>query len=194
MQAKFIVDLDMVLADFVTGSGIAHGMSTANVNKWRYYEDWGIDGARFWQRIHSFGDRFYGEMVPVLPWAATLLHAVGDNYRIMSAPGAPTLSKPVDWSAKWLWLSKYFPAVSADRLIVGFCKEELAAGPHVMLLDDSQDGCDKFIAAGGSACVFPQLWNSNKDKISNRLAYATDAIRVHIEKYNGNTERTADTP
>lgn len=189
MQAEFILDLDNVLAGQVEASCVAFGQSVTTVNKWTFWENWGVDDARFWQRVHHYGDRFYGEMVPVLPWAATLIDAVGENFTIMSAPGSPKQCKPVDWSAKWLWLSKYFPHVTADRLVVGFCKEKLARGPHVMLIDDSQDGCEKFAAAGGSVFLFPQLWNSNKDKIGNRLGHATDAIRAHIEKYS---ERTAD--
>jgi 5'(3')-deoxyribonucleotidase len=183
MQAKFIVDLDMVLADFVAGTGIVFNKPVDKVSKWKYYEDWGIDGVRFWQRIHTWGDRFYGELVPRHPWATTLMDAVGDNFIIMSAPGAPSESNPVDWSAKWLWLSKYFPTIPATKLVVGFCKEELAK-PHVMLIDDSQDGCEKFAKAGGAVCIFPQLWNSNADKVGQRLQYATDCIAKHKEKFN----------
>lgn len=185
MQAKFIVDLDNVLIGQVEASCAAFGRPALGINKWTFWENWGIDDTRFWQRVHSYGDRFYGEMAPMLPWATTLMDAVikSGDYLIMSAPGSPQHSKPVDWSAKWLWLSKYFPAIPATKLIVGFCKEELAR-PHYMLIDDSQNGCDKFKAAGGAVCLFPQLWNGNADKVEHRLAYAIQCIADHKDKFN----------
>lgn len=192
MQPKFGVDLDMVLADFVAATGVVFGRPVDKVNKWRYFEDWGIDSARFWQRIHSYGERFYGEMVPPLPWATTLMDIVAKSgdYIIVSAPGSPTDSKPVDWSAKWLWLQKYFPAIPPTKLLVGFCKEELAR-PNVMLIDDSQEGCEKFAKAGGAVCIFPQLWNSNADKVGNRLAYVTERISQHVEQFNSERPKNA---
>jgi 5'(3')-deoxyribonucleotidase len=184
VNAEFVIDLDMVLADFVQATGTVFGRDASKISKWAYYEDWSLDHVRFWQRIHAYGERFYGEMVPVLPWAKTLMHAVGDNFRVMSAPGDPRVSMPVDWSAKWLWLSKYFPEIPATKLIVGFCKEVLAK-PNVMLIDDSQDGCDKFAVAGGAVCLFPQRWNSNADRIDKRLEYATECIAKHKEQFGG---------
>lgn len=185
MTAEFVLDMDMVLADFRAGAAAAARQHLpATDNSWVFWETcWGWSTAKMWQHIHAYGDRFYGEMVPMLPWATTLMDAVGDNFTIMSAPGYKEHVKPSDWAGKWLWLSKYFPAIPPHKLIVGIAKEKLAR-PNVMLIDDSQDGCDKFAAAGGAVCIFPQLWNSNADKVGYRLQYATECIAAHKEKFS----------
>lgn len=182
-KASFVVDLDMVLADFRAGAAAAARLHLpADDASWIFWERWGWSTAKMWQTIHAYGDRFYGEMVPMMKGAATLVDAVGDNFVIMSAPGYKEHVRPVDWAGKWLWISKYFPAIPPHKLIVGLAKEKLAQ-PHVMLIDDSQDGCDKFAAAGGAVCVYPQKWNSNAHLTDKRLEYATECIERHKSNF-----------
>jgi hypothetical protein len=69
------------------------------------------------------------------------------------------------------WLQQFFDP-RFRRYMLGSHKH-LMAKPGVVLIDDSDAKCEKFIEAGGGAILFPQPWNSNYDQIDARKPYGS---------------------
>lgn len=178
---RIILDLDCVLADFVKGASLAHGLSVADLLPhwplgqycmqtavgraigrvdWRDEEFWGpLDGRReFWADL------------PTLPWTGDLLRLVGsltdDWYVATSNSDCPEcVPGKQEWCNRVLGKGRYF-----DRMIPTRHKH-LLSRPGVVLIDDYDLNCERFRAAGGEAIVFPAHHNS-------RHEYKTDPMSV----------------
>lgn len=47
--------------------------------------------------------------------------------------------------------------------------------PNQILIDDRDKNVDHFIAAGGNAILFPQVWNSNH-AVQDRMKFVADEL------------------
>jgi hypothetical protein len=57
------------------------------------------------------------------------------------------------------WIARNAPAYMRRQSLIGVAKE-FCASPGALLIDDSDDNCKAFVAAGGSALLVPRPWNS----------------------------------
>ncbi len=79
-------------------------------------------------------------------------------------------------SEKVVWLrNQGFLGPMATNYQIGPMKE-LNAGSGAILIDDSDSNVQKFRDAGGTAVLFPQPWNENRDK-RERLEYVLEEIK-----------------
>ena len=83
----------------------------------------------------------------------------GGTFHISTSPSRA----PASSMGKVHWLQQFFDPRFRQYMLGSH--KYLMAKPGVVLIDDSDVKCTKFIEAGGDAIVFPQPWNGNYDKI-----------------------------
>ena len=131
----------------------------------------GISSSAFWKPIDQMGADFWSGLEPYL-WTGELISLINKfaPYTILSSPGlgeeAPT--------GKIQWLRKHVKPDFADYLFGH--QKWLCAKPDQVLIDDRDKNIDQFVAAGGKAILFPQVWNSNY-AITDRLTYVVDELQ-----------------
>tara|TARA_B100000700_G_C14367978_1_gene544625 strand:+ start:90 stop:317 length:228 start_codon:yes stop_codon:yes gene_type:complete len=70
--------------------------------------------------------------------------------------------------------------------------KHLLAKPDVVLIDDSDEKCRKFIEAGGHAILLPQPWNANhglvdpEKEYGGRMDYVDSRMNEITELLEGN--------
>lgn len=157
-----LLDMDGVICDWVASASKAFDINPDDLEA-RYTPGvydiehaLGVSQETLWQTVNSLGREFWANIKPY-PWA----HEMWDHCRNL----APTyfLSKPsydpLSLAGKLDWIHKFTGDPKFDGFLIG-PRKELCAAPHRVLVDDSDDNCRKFEAAGGRAIVFPRIWNS----------------------------------
>jgi hypothetical protein len=203
------LDMDGVIADFVSEALAVHETTLQDfLPKWPKGE-WRFDrilceGCEnpedvFWYKIdaesnHSsnlkHGRGGFWERINPYPWLPELLsvcQSLTDSLSLLSTPSR----SPHSYSGKRRWCDKYAPDI---KLILTDQKHLLAA-PGRLLIDDSDKNCDAFRAAGGSAILFPQHWNSNHDKAPfGPLFYLGQELGRMAREQDCRTERPTNQP
>lgn len=162
MPAQCLLDLDGVIADFVTGICGAHNKPNPYLEK----EHFGIfDTAGLWtmpweEFIEPCNKEFWANL-PKMPDADEIIAAVTDFFGIENVCilSAPTLNGGcVD--GKIEWLSKHYPQfVESGRYLFG-PRKDFCAGPYRVLIDDRDENITKFRENGGNAILLSRPWNS----------------------------------
>lgn len=170
-----LLDMDGVVADFVTAALALHGQPDALAawppGEWDMAKVLGISTSAFWKPIDQMGADYWAGLEPY-PWAAELIALIQESapYAILSSPGlgaeAPT--------GKIHWLRKHVKPNFANYLFGH--QKWLCARPDQVLIDDRDKNIDQFVAAGGHGILFPQVWNSNH-AITDRLQYVRDELQ-----------------
>ena len=175
-----LIDMDGVLADFAL-----HAL--AKFDRLDVYDNWpsgkyeideiiGIPQDELWAELDKEGPEFWSGL-PELPWATELCDLVRKkvgNFHISTSPSRA----PASSMGKVHWLQQFFDP-RFRRYMLGTHKY-LMAKPSVVLIDDSDEKCKKFIEAGGHAILFPQPWNSNYDQLDDRQPHG--ARLAFVEK------------
>jgi hypothetical protein len=168
------VDMDGVLADFVTGSFRLHGRSVNMKDvRWGFMEKMGfsgIDDPKFWAPM---GREFWAGLTPTEE-GDELLKGIE---AIFGAHNVCLLSSPVDTDGcrdgKIDWVRKHLPQYE-KRTFLGSAKH-LFAAPSKVLVDDYDGNLDKWRLYGGNAVQVPRPWNSGHER--------TDQIgRFHVRE------------
>lgn len=174
MERICFIDLDGVLADFVTAACIIHGQPDLP-NNWPRGEysmetALGITRTQFWKGIQN-SPQFWHEL-PAYPWVSRLVGIVREaQYRpvISTSPS----KDPQCAAGKTAWIQKHLGDRWRDYFI-GAKKDLLAADGRV-LIDDSEENVDAFEHAGGIGLLFPQPWNRLHGMV-DPLGYVRDAL------------------
>lgn len=161
-----LIDMDGVLVDFARPA-------LAQFGQLGVYDNWppgeydiegvaGVPQDEFWAVLDNEGPEFWAGL-PALPWALQLCYLVRNKvlngFHIATSPSRA----PASSMGKVHWLQKFFDP-GFRRYMLGSHKH-LMAKPGVVLIDDSDEKCEKFIEAGGSAILFPQPWNANHELV-----------------------------
>ena len=173
-------DLDGVLADFATAACTVHGHPDHVVDRWDFFEDWGMTLTEFWKPIHKLGDAFYREVVQPYPWAVKLIHDIDwvDEWAIVTTAS----DHPAGYAGKKIWIEKYIQPFVADDVEIIVCtnKWRLARG-YTLLIDDYDRNLGAFDQSGGHILRFPQPWNlawyEGHGGPPNRLDYTHNILR-----------------
>lgn len=162
-----LIDMDGVLADFARHALARFDrldlLDTWPSGQYEIHEIVGIPQDEFWGTLDQEGPEFWAGL-PELPWAAELCDLVREkvgNFHISTSPSRA----PASSMGKVHWLQRFFDP-RFRRYMLGSHKY-LLAKPGVVLIDDSDEKCKKFIEAGGDAVLFPQPWNSNYHQIQD---------------------------
>lgn len=171
------LDMDGVLCDFVTHAMQLHGREY-NEDQWpkgvyEMRDAIGIDDADFWAPINVAGADWWANLPPY-SWAEDLIKLC----ELLGEVGIATSPNRDGASAagKTSWMWRHCPRL-ARKMMIGPCKEWLAHSGAI-LIDDSDEKCQKFEAKGGIAIVFPQPWNSKHDMTLNRLDYIGEQLGI----------------
>jgi len=155
------LDMDGVIANFRQSVGELFRLPLGIILGWESMEICDIIGCteqELWDKIDGVGPSFWEKIQPY-PWVQSLLDSIHkrfglENTYLLSNPGRSTSSP----SGKLAWVKRYMPEVLHDRLITTGHKYMLA-GANRTLIDDDEENCETFKAAGGRAVLFPQPWN-----------------------------------
>jgi 5'(3')-deoxyribonucleotidase len=159
MTPHILLDMDGVIADFVTASLVRHNRLDKHddCKQYNYWEPWGITAVEFWDKLQ--GREFWRDDIPLYSWSMSLIDAIdgmGLDYTILSSPHADVECVP----GKLEWLAKHFD-IDGPRTMFGRRKHLLANDSHV-LIDDCEYNVRMFRKHGGRAILFPQPWNCAK--------------------------------
>jgi hypothetical protein len=158
---RIFLDLDGVLADWAGAAIVALGHEPDRVfGAWPAGEydlaaAMGISGNAMWNAVHRGGAEFWATLQPY-PWINELWDLCRSTAptTILTSPSR----EPCSLAGKLTWLQTHFGREFGGYL-VGPDKSACARRGAV-LIDDREHGCHEFVARGGHAIVFPQMWNS----------------------------------
>lgn len=182
---RVLVDMDGVLACFVTGMCRAHGRPNPfedGTHGGRYFIDeiWGMEPAEFWEPAD---EAFWAGLDPT-PEAHELVALLEAEFGIeslclLSSPSANLGCIP----GKLRWIDKHFPQFSR-RFLFG-TQKQFCAGPDHLLIDDWEHNVESFRAAGGHAVLFPRPWNplGGGDDGLSRVKEAVRRWKTHKNRF-----------
>lgn len=170
---QICLDLDEVLCDFVGPALALHGWTVGDAlarwpeGEYRIENVLGIDTAAFWAPIDELGAAFWAHL-PVVFWADTLLANCRRHAPVTIVTRG---TSPAAAAGKVAWLKRHnFP-----RYLIGPSKDTCAHAGSV-LIDDCDENCEAFVAAGGRAIVFPRHWNSRSHFKQDPTRYVRDQL------------------
>lgn len=174
-MSKCFLDMDGVIADFVTGACIAHGRPSPytepeSLGIFDMEKLWSVTPAEFWFPINAGGFAFWSGLAKT-PEADGIVSLVSEafgveNVAILTSPSMDAGCVP----GKRAWIAKYFPQFS-NRILFGSAKEFLA-GPDKFLVDDRDKNILDFEKHGGIGVTVPRPWNalhSASDRVVHEL-------------------------
>lgn len=156
------LDMDGVIADFVGGSMLVHGISSDKMScSWDYWTKHGIEDTAFWIPIQN--EEFW-ENLPVCEDGIKMLElieAVIPRERISILSSADRYGA---CEGKRKWLNKHLPHL---RNSATFSVDKFRyAAPNKILIDDSDTNLEKFKSCGGIGVRIPRPWNQSKTECS----------------------------
>lgn len=180
-EPHIFLDMDGVLVDFVGGVAKEFNADLSELDHWNINKALCMSATDFWTRLQE-NKRFWAEL-EAYPWTRELVHTcldlTGGNVTIATSPTMDVNCA----SQKMYWIGKFFPQFNRTMLIGP--QKHLLAKQHHILIDDSQKNCDKFEEYGGRAIVFPQLWNSTKQKPDFSVVdEIREALLIHLRAIN----------
>lgn len=171
MNPVIYLDMDGVCTDFASASILANGRDPKKVfdawkkenkNAFLPYIVMDIDKDEYWEAIHSAGENFWIGLNEY-PWFNELYKSLTDVADVIFL--SATTRDGSCLSGKLNWLQKRFGR-EFQKYIFTAHKHRLA-NKNSILIDDYEINTSSFIKHGGSAVLFPQIWNSNHYIISN---------------------------
>ena len=185
IEPVIYLDLDGVCVDVVSAGLRANGYDPAetyarwqqeHLGEYRIHHVLGIPAQTYWMNIGALGAEFWADL-DEYPWFWELYNTLTKAAPVIFLTSGTRA--PATLSGKMRWLQTRF-GVTFRNYIFTPQKQQLAS-PGALLIDDYDHNADEFIAAGGQAIRFPQIWNRNH-AIPDGLAYTLDlAADWHTE-------------
>jgi 5'(3')-deoxyribonucleotidase len=156
---KCLLDMDGVLADFVTGICMSLGVEnpyykTSSIGEFDMVKLLGIPEAHFWSQCDY--DFWLG--LRKMDYADRYVDLLVDRF---GAQNICILSSPSEnrgcVDAKKAWIRNHYPQLT--KHLFGNAKE-FCGSPHHVLIDDYDKNVNKFRAERGHAFLPPRIWNS----------------------------------
>ncbi len=182
---QICLDVDGVLADFVTAAIELHGGDVPTiVNEMTTTQQRDITKAlditptQFWKNINEAGHEFWENLEPY-PWAMELWYHC-TKIASTTLCTSPSLH-PTSVYGKVLWIKKHF-GDSFEDFHIG-SKKNFLARPGAVLIDDFAKNTKSFMGSGSGATsiLFPQPWNNNS-KYTNPLEYTKTCLQHITER------------
>jgi len=169
-----LLDMDGVCCDFVSAACEVHGKNLEDLlpdwpagEGWNFYGIWGASAEEFCTPISK--DEFFWWGLDEYEWYYELLDLIQDVQGPEIVFASSPSRCPTSHFGKAQWISERDFCPSKDAMLGS--RKELMGHPSTLLIDDNDRNCEKFRARGGHAIVFPQHWNSQHGRQSDRLAY-----------------------
>lgn len=189
MQQNPVIFLDMdgVLADFMDPLLKVHNRYDllAKYKAKQFPMTWDIEGelgtdAELWAPVDAAGAAFWSD-IPAYPWMKRLISTIQDTdipWYICTHARHTSSS----YSGKVEWLHKHLGA-DFENIIMTKHKH-LLAHENALLIDDNEHNVNSFKAHGGNACLFPQIWNENRNENKWDLLYGSIEVTFGSEVFN----------
>lgn len=172
------LDMDGIIADFVTAVHKFHGREDCYVNSKNYgifdiEKIWGISPDDFWKA----DSQEFWETVPKMHDADMIVDLVTkvfgeDKIAILTAPS----NGPGCVPGKRAWIKRNFPQFQRRIIFANANVKRFMAGPDKYLIDDKDSNVAEFKAGGGNGILVPRAWNS---KFGNRNGSVAE-IRLQL--------------
>ena len=178
-MTTIFVDLDGVLADFVSGAIAAAELpiTADQVEHWNFFQEY-MDEEEFNRRINEM--MYFWEDLAVYPWAHELVDYLKTKGDIVycTSPGNhdEAATDKLHWLRRHGFLSKH----STNYVLTHY--KWLLAGRDRFLVDDSDQQCHAFDMSGGSAIIFPQQWNMMGDWVGSHLSSVKQQLDRNIRE------------
>lgn len=174
---RIYLDMDGVIVDFVGGALAAHRKplcppipGECHIEKWLK-----VTPTDFW---HKCRGHLFWDSLGWLDDGLEMLQQCGpwfDKTWLLSTPS----DDPGCLSGKYSWLTRELSGWKR-RLILA-CDKVSVSPPGALLIDDSDDNCKKWEAAGGEAILVPRVWNSLHEFSATSVIYVRDQLAA-LEK------------
>lgn len=165
---RILLDMDGVLVNFTKAACEVHGRSGYVSKCFNFFKhEWGMSTSEFWKVIDETKDFWIN--LEKFPWTDDLLDYLHKNqleYTICTSPSL-SLNAPAE---KLMWMRKHIHPKFKNFLIGR--QKYLMSNPNHLLIDDSEDNCNKF---NGPHILFPSSENRNRH-IKDPLKYTINAI------------------
>jgi 5'(3')-deoxyribonucleotidase len=180
------LDMDGVLADFIGGFLDIHNRSDL-YNKyiageypmdWAFEGEFGHDEEAWWKPIREQGKTYFWENLEPYPYSGNVVKAVKETGLEWYICTTPYYKNSDCVTGKINWLHKYLGPI--ENIIMIKDKYRLA-NENSFLIDDSDRNIEKFIKAGGGACLFPQTWNAARHSVNERLDVLRTCLSFFME-------------
>ena len=182
---KLFLDMDGVLADFVTGACLAHNRPSPYLDPealgiFDMEKLWGISVNEFWRTIDAKVD--FWDTLQKTPEADALVAAALsmfsiDNIAVLTAPSMDPTCVP----GKRRWMQKHYPQLAKRMIFASAGAKQFLAGPSYILSDDRDKNISQFKLAGGVGILMPRLWNAGYGRAHHSL---DDTLDILLEVTN----------
>ena len=178
------IDLDSVIVQFYQGAlkvlGVTNYSIPINEPSMEKWPGVNVTTSEFWRAIDATNEKFWAELEPY-SYARDLVkvcESYGETF-ILTAPAR----NPYCLAGKKMWVQKHLPRLSGKMIITKH--KYLCAAPNRVLIDDNNEQCDKFSAAGGGTILFPQLFNRNHAlAIVDKVEYVKLQLDLYANQRN----------
>ena len=181
---RIILDVDEVLADFVTGACRAHNAIPSSVaakrrktNTYWLHLLWELTLDEFWNPIDRLGSDFW-QNLERLPWMDDVLKVCEDTrLEIQMATCPNSTTECLLGKAQWVEneLSEiYHGCVTYTR------HKHLLACSSSLLIDDSPYNVAAFRKHGGSAILFPTDGNHLHPLLNDPVTYLRKELNLYL--------------
>lgn len=186
---QICLDMDGVLCDFMGrllrlfGRDVEQTLAQWPLNEYSPEVVLGITRAAMWDRLDEIGEAFWANLDPY-PWFEELVRWAFAQAEVTVCT-CPSNRPPVAFG-KILWLQRHLGS-DFDLYQIGTHKHVMARRGTV-LIDDSDENCRQFFAAGGHAIVFPRRWNSQHEFAEKPMVWVFDQFRQiqeHLSRRSG---------
>jgi 5'(3')-deoxyribonucleotidase len=174
--SQIFIDLDGVLADFISAAFEAHGSrydeETYPKLQWSIATVLGITEDEFWAKIDATEPNFWPNIKPY-PWLKQLVyecHCAGAKPIFLSAPSL----HPSCHYGKRQWMDKH---LAGYEMVLCKSKHYMAA-PGRVLIDDNDGNVEKWRANGGIGILFPQPWNKSHEFTDVRVEHVLEQLDI----------------
>lgn len=180
---KVFIDLDGVLTDLVSSSIRIVGLDPKTfvypLGMYDICEALGVKDEWFWNKLTD-NEKFWSEMEWMFD-GREILNIIKNHFQgpqhqlcLLSSPSNCHYSL----SGKSKWIQTNLDKKWHRQFLFGPCKE-MCAGSNSLLIDDSENNCNKFEQAGGNAILLPRLWN----RLYAFHYEANNYLKKELEKY-----------
>ncbi len=173
---RLFVDIDGVLTNFVGAALARHNRRFEELapGEWHFNKALGLTETAFWAQLG--GADFWANM-DWLPDGRAILGAAecsfgAENVSLLTSPSQDSAC----WQGKAQWVAKHLPQYNR-RLTVSACKT-VFGGAGKVLVDDSEDNCEKWDRAGGEAILVPRFWNAGHAQAADAATVVARALSL----------------
>lgn len=175
----FLVDVDGVICDFISGLIKSHGwdMKHDDFASWSHHHSIGVTDEEMWSVTN---DGEWWTKLPEYTWAQALMAGIRSRGDVVFCTSPSHDHTCPSQKVKWLRDHGFLGERSCDYQIGP--RKELNAKSGAILVDDSDSNVSKYREAGGTAVLFPQPWNAGRGDTSRRAEDTIMCIDMLIER------------